>query len=100
MQIFGDQARGRLEFSAYDAGLRELAWIVENSVLHAELWRALGDSSHVSLFCPARCHDLAWDREQAVLTLEDGRELAGRLIVGADGVDSWVRDRAGIAAST
>src|SRR5688500_15102959 len=26
MQIYGDQARGRLDFSAYDAGLRELAW--------------------------------------------------------------------------
>ena len=29
MRIFGDRAPAKIEFSAYDAGLRELAWIVE-----------------------------------------------------------------------
>ena len=99
MQIFGDQVRGRLEFGAYDAGLRELAWIAENSLLHTEIWRALERSPHVTLFCPARCQDLLWEEDQARLLLEDGRELAARLIVGADGIDSWMRDRAGISAS-
>jgi ubiquinone biosynthesis UbiH/UbiF/VisC/COQ6 family hydroxylase len=99
MQIFGDQVRGRLEFSAYDAGLRELAWIVENRVLHTEIWRALERSSHVTLYCPARCRDLLWEEHRARLLLDDGRELAARLIVGADGVESWVRERAGISAS-
>ncbi len=96
MQIFGDAPRGRLEFSAYDAGLRELAWIVENSVLHHELWQRLKGSAHANLYCPARCAELAWGADYATLSLDDGRELAARLIVGADGADSWVRERAGI----
>jgi len=99
MQIFGDQVRGRLDFSAYDAGLRELAWIVENRLLHTEIWRALERSAHVSMYCPARCQDLLWEEDEARLLLDDARELAARLIVGADGVESWVRDRAGISAS-
>jgi ubiquinone biosynthesis UbiH/UbiF/VisC/COQ6 family hydroxylase len=99
MQVFGDQVRGRLDFSAYDAGLRELAWIVENSLLHTKIWRAVERSPHVSMYCPARCQDLFWEEDEARLLLEDGRELAARLIVGADGVESWVRDRAGISAS-
>jgi 2-polyprenylphenol 6-hydroxylase len=53
----------------------------------------------VSVHCPARCHELLWDRDHAMLTLDDGRELTARLVVGADGVDSWVRECAGIAAS-
>jgi len=97
MQIFGDAVHGRLAFSAYDAGLRELAWILENSVLHHALWQRLNDVPHVTAYCPAGCREVAWGRDYAVLTLEDGRELTARLIVGADGADSWVRDRAGIA---
>src|SRR5262245_52781863 len=41
MEIYGDDERARLEFSAYDAGLRELAWIVENRLLQRELGQSL-----------------------------------------------------------
>lgn len=98
MRIYGDQARGRLDFSAYDAGLRELAWIVENRVLQNALWEALGSAERVSLHSPARCADVTWTDERALLTLENGVELGARLIVGSDGGDSWVRASAGIAA--
>jgi ubiquinone biosynthesis UbiH/UbiF/VisC/COQ6 family hydroxylase len=98
MSIFGDRSGARLEFSAYDAGLRELAWVLENRLLHAELWKALNAASHLTLFCPARCAALEWEREHAVLTLADGRALTAKLIVGADGIDSWVRERAGIGS--
>jgi len=100
MRIRGDQPRGHLEFSAYDAGLRELAWIVENRVLQSELWRALVAADHVTTFCPARCESVVWERDVATLTLADGQALHARLIVGADGAESWVRERAGIASTT
>jgi ubiquinone biosynthesis UbiH/UbiF/VisC/COQ6 family hydroxylase len=35
--------------------------------------------------------------QQVTLKLADGIELAARLVVGADGADSWVREQAGIA---
>src|SRR6185436_13223821 len=41
MEIYGDDGSARLEFSAYDAGLRELAFIVENRLLLQALWRAV-----------------------------------------------------------
>jgi ubiquinone biosynthesis UbiH/UbiF/VisC/COQ6 family hydroxylase len=96
MHIFGDRAGARLDFSAYDAGLRELAHIVESRQLHDALWRELAQAAHVQVHCPARCAALAWDAESVRLTLDDGATLDGRLIVGADGADSWVRSQAGI----
>ena len=87
MEIYGDQPRNRLEFSAYDSGLRELAWIVENSVVHDELWQALTRQSTVTLYCPARCDALLSEADGIALRLEDVRELAAHLIVGADGAD-------------
>jgi ubiquinone biosynthesis UbiH/UbiF/VisC/COQ6 family hydroxylase len=100
MQVFGDRAPARLEFSAYEAGMRELAWVAESRELQRALWRTVEDASHVTRYAGSRCADIAWAREEARVTLEDGSELSARLIVGADGTDSWVRVHAGIDATT
>lgn len=97
MRIFGD-AGGALRFSAYDSGLSELAWIGESSLVHLELWQSLKRQHNVELLCPARCESLKFDSDCAVLRLKDGQTLRARLIVGADGRDSWVRQQAGIRA--
>jgi 2-polyprenylphenol 6-hydroxylase len=96
MRIFGDKASGRLEFDAYEAGLRELAFIVENRALVAGLGEALEHAEHVQTFS-ASCASVTWEREHAAVRLADGTELHARLVVGADGADSWVRTHAGIA---
>lgn len=97
MEIHGD-AGGRLDFSAYDCGLRELAWILESSQMQLELWETVKRQHNVSLLCPAAPTALAFDEDSASLTLADGRRLESRLIVAADGRDSWVRQAAGIGA--
>jgi ubiquinone biosynthesis UbiH/UbiF/VisC/COQ6 family hydroxylase len=98
MEIHGDADAARLDFSAYDAGLRELAWTVEAGRLQRELWRGL-DPAAVGVFCPAACASLALGADEAVLTLADGAQVAARLVVGADGADSWVREQAGIVVA-
>src|SRR5574340_955257 len=96
MRIYGDDAASRLDFSAYDAGLRELAFIVENRLLQHAAWQCLQHSRHASLFCPAHCAEVDWSEDRVRLLLEDRTELTARLIVGADGADSWLRAQAGI----
>jgi 2-octaprenylphenol hydroxylase len=93
MRIYGDDA-SMLEFDAYGAGVPELAWIVEDAVLQEALWRELdGD------VLTARCRALAVEDDRAVLTLEGAQApLEAKLVVGADGASSFVRDHAGIAA--
>lgn len=97
MEIFGD-AGGRLDFSAYDSGVPELAWIMESALMQGELWESAKRQSNITLFCPARPQALAFAAGSAQLTLADGRALSARLIVAADGADSWTREAAGIAA--
>ncbi|OGA53704.1 MAG: ubiquinone biosynthesis protein UbiH [Betaproteobacteria bacterium RIFCSPLOWO2_12_FULL_62_13] len=98
MQVYGDDPAARLDFSAYDAGLRELAFVVENRLLQDALWQGLHHADHVRVFSPARCAAMAWEPAAIVLRLEDGTELTAKLVVGADGADSWVRAQAGISA--
>lgn len=97
MEIYGD-AGGQLELSAYDCGLRELAWIVESSLMQQELWETVKRQHNVTLLCPAEPSALAMNDDAGRLTLADGRRLEARLIVAADGRDSWVRQTAAIGA--
>lgn len=98
MRVFGDEG-AELDFSAYQIGAPELNFILENRLLQQALWQELKQQENLTLFHPARCASLAWHDEYARLTLADGRELRARLLVGADGPDSWVRQQAGINAS-
>ncbi|MEK7875448.1 MAG: UbiH/UbiF family hydroxylase [Pseudomonadota bacterium] len=100
MRVFGDDGRSELDFSAYDAGLRELAFIVENRELQRVLWAALERAQHVAVMAPAACKALTFAAQAAQLELGDGRVLSTRLMVGADGADSWVRAQTAIAIET
>src|SRR5688572_24500925 len=97
MRIYGDDPAARLEFDAYGAGVPALAWIVEDAVLQDALWQGVV-SSEAELFAPATCQALDVSPERVLLRLDHGREVAGKLIVGADGAQSFVRAQALIAA--
>lgn len=97
MHIWGDDGHARLDFSAYDIGASELAFIAESRLLQDGMWRRLAQQDNVRILSSA-CTGLEWREEAAVLSLADGSVYRAALIVGADGRDSWVRSQAGIAA--
>lgn len=97
MKIAGD-AGGALEFSAFDSGVAELGSILESSLMACEFWEAAKRQSNLTLFCPAAPTQLEFRRDAAVIRLSDGAALSARLLVGADGRESWVRQTAGLAA--
>jgi 2-polyprenylphenol 6-hydroxylase len=98
MRVYGDDASTCLEFSAYDAGLRELAHIVENGRLQHALWEGVR-SQEIELHNPASGIALEFGPDCARLRLDDGNELTARLVIGADGSDSRTRAAAGIAVT-
>ena len=95
MRVFGDDGRACLEFNAYDAGLRELGFVVENRELQHALWEEVR-ALEVRLYCPARWTALEFGADRALLRTGDGSAIAAQLVVGADGAESRVRAHAGI----
>ena len=100
MRIFGDDPSSRLEFSAYDAGLRELAFIAESGRMQAALWQCLDTAAHVTRFCPAACATLVQHADATEILLDSGIAFRAKLVVGADGAQSWVREQAGVKTHT
>lgn len=99
MRVSGDTG-ARLDFSAYDSGLSELGWIVESSLMACELWENAKRQGNLTVFRGTSPASLERLPEAAELGLEDGRMLQAKLVVGADGRDSWVRNAAGLAAES
>ena len=97
MKVSGDGADSLLQFSAYEAGVAELAWIVESRRLQSLLWQGMQHQHQLELICPDQCSALQLHDDAAELTLAGGRMLRARLVIAADGMHSWTRQAAGIA---
>jgi len=98
MVISGDRRDSRLQFSAYDAGLPELAYIVESGAMQRAMLEVIAKASGVRMICPAQATGLAIVENAVRAVLADGTTLGAQLVVGTDGRDSVVRREAGIDA--
>lgn len=96
MHVTGD-AGGHLSFSAYELGERALAWMVEERALRTALLAA-AYAAGVQVLAPAAFARLENGSDRATLHFADGACVHARLVVAADGLRSWLRRAAGIAA--
>jgi len=97
MRIEGD-AGAVLNFSAYAMGERALAWIVEERALRGALLTVVREAG-IEIHAPVAFESLSFSQEAAVLRFDSGVSAMARLVVGADGARSWVREAAGITTA-
>ncbi|KAI1372696.1 ubiquinone biosynthesis hydrox [Hypoxylon crocopeplum] len=109
MQVWDGVTDARIEFEwgtgAKDTGNgRTIAYMTENLNLTSGLLRRLDELAGVAVFDGARVEDITFGeetedldfREWPIVHLAGGKQLAARLLVGADGANSPVRTFAGI----
>ena len=96
----GEQgARGLLAFQPDLANDGPLGMMVENRTLRVGLREAATAAEGVTLLMPAKARSAERDADGVRVTLDDGRRIAGALVVGAEGRRSPTRDDAGIAVA-
>lgn len=98
MVVEGDRG-ALLRFSAYELGERALAWIVEERALKAAFVPLLAKAG-VAVHAPCTLDSLTFAPDGCELRCDEGTTLRTRLVVGADGLRSQVRESAGIVAET
>ena len=94
----GEQgARGLLAFQSDLVADGPLGMMVENRTLRIGLRDAATAAEGVTLLMPAKAESVERDADGVRIVLDDGRRIAGALLVGAEGRRSPTRDAAGIA---
>ncbi|ENV9967665.1 FAD-dependent 2-octaprenylphenol hydroxylase [Escherichia coli] len=96
MEVWDKDSFGHISFDDQSMGYSHLGHIVENSVIHYALWNKAQQSSDITLLAPAELQQVAWGENETFLTLKDGSMLTARLVIGADGANSWLRNKADI----
>ncbi len=94
MRVWDARGFGEIAFDAADIGEPDLGHIVENREIVAALWRRIGDHPCIQVLLGQEI--AALDADSPALRLGDGRTLRARLLVGADGARSRLRELAGI----
>lgn len=86
-------------FNAADLGLPQLGYIIENRLVQLALLKRMEDFPNIQTHTPAAVTSLRQSADEAVLTLDDGTELAARWVLACDGAESHTRKLAGIGVS-
>ncbi len=99
MTVWDADGSGRVQFAARELGETHLGVLVENRLLQWALTGAATQSRDVALQCPAQLAALERLPEDWLLTLASGEKIRAKLVIGADGAQSAVRQLAGITVS-
>ncbi|MEH0833945.1 FAD-dependent 2-octaprenylphenol hydroxylase [Pectobacterium cacticida] len=96
MLVWDNDSFGKIRFSGEEFGFSHLGHIIENAVIQQALWQRAAQLSDITLLPSASLKQVAWGENDAFITLQDDSMLTARLVVGADGAHSWLRQHADI----
>ncbi|WP_110457826.1 FAD-dependent oxidoreductase [Shewanella algidipiscicola] len=84
------------QFHSDQVGATHLGHIVENRVVQLALWQAFDKYDNLQLICPVNVDQFSRSEQGVRLRLSNNTSIDTRLLVGADGANSQVRQWAGI----
>ncbi|MBX2838179.1 MAG: UbiH/UbiF/VisC/COQ6 family ubiquinone biosynthesis hydroxylase [Gammaproteobacteria bacterium] len=97
--VWDGETNGRTHFRANSIGHPALGFIVENRVLQLALLETLQQQPSVEIKSSARCESFIANHREVRVRLDTGEQLSARLLVGADGANSQIRQQSGIGFS-
>jgi 2-octaprenylphenol hydroxylase len=95
MQVWDKKGKGEISFNCFEIAQPNLGHIIENCVIRHALLQQL-QQKDVEIIAPAQPESLTHEANTITLKLNNGQDLQSRLLIGADGVNSWLREQANV----
>ncbi len=112
MFVWDQTGAGQIQFDSVELGVSELGIIIENNVLQHSLLEMVKAADNITYLCPEEISEIDYRQDDSVpengiesegqlstVTLSSGVQLTARLLVGADGANSKVREVVSIQRS-
>lgn len=100
MHVWDSTGAGSIHFDSAESGLDSLGYIIENSVIQQALLNNITGVENIDWLCPKKVDSIVLSESTADalhrVYIDDGDVLECKLLVGADGANSLVREVAGI----
>lgn len=84
------------QFHCNQIGASHLGHIVENRLIQLALWQRMSQLDGITLYCPDSVVAFSRENDSVSVHLQSNIKLVTKLLVGADGANSQVRQWAGI----
>ncbi len=93
MEVWEADSFARISFDAQSLGLPALGFIVDNEQLRQQLYARVQQLPQISCRFGVKITTINSSAEQNLLQLQDGQMVLAKLLVGADGANSFVRQQ-------
>jgi 2-octaprenyl-3-methyl-6-methoxy-1,4-benzoquinol hydroxylase len=91
-----EQPECRTRFHSDALDMEQLGFIVENRLIQLGLWQMFSTYENLTVITPAKIAELEFLTDHNELTLENGDKIKTKWVIGADGANSYVRQKAKI----
>lgn len=96
MHVWDKDSFADIHFSHQQVHQPYLGHIVENDFVRHALWTAAQASDNIDLHAPVRIEKLGFAEQASFVSLDNGDIMSAKLVVGADGANSYVRQQAAL----
>ncbi len=96
IKVWKQDSFGYIQFNSKDYYLPCLGYIIENSIIRGSLWEQVQSSKNITLLTGKILKKIVWSKNEVLITFDNEKILAAKLVVGADGAKSWIREKSDI----